>query len=124
MRTFEEAEAAARDGSPFSNGTDGEIWMASNCERCIHDKGTRDGSDPAGCPLVMVALLGKTPSEWMRQPEHGYLCIEFRSEDEPDTEPKPLPVDPDQLELIPAEPYRGVRMFIEPQEVEVSSCRS
>jgi hypothetical protein len=119
MRTYDEALAAAVDDPAFSNGTEGEAWMANNCERCTHDKGTRDGTDESGCPLVMVAILGQTPSEWIETERFGlgdsYTCVEFRGEDEPDYEPKPLPVDPDQLELIPADPYRGVRMFVQPE---------
>lgn len=76
MRTYEEAEAAARDGSPFSNGTEGEQWMARNCHRCAND--TPDMVDRGeGCPLVLIALLGKTPAEWTRTGLSSYRCAEF-----------------------------------------------
>lgn len=91
MRTYEEAMAAARPRRPFANGTEGYGWMDNWCDRCVHDKGTRDGTDERGCPLVMVALMEKTPVEWIDGPrdEQGrysiadqYHCTEFRDEDE------------------------------------------
>lgn len=121
MRTYDEAYAAAREGSPFSNGTEGYGWMENWCERCVHDvdAGKVDG---AGCPLVLVALMGRTPSEWLDGPrdEHGrysiqgqYHCVEFRDRDDPGPgyEPPPAPPLPGQIELLPAEPYIGARMF-------------
>lgn len=96
--------AAARDRRPFANGTEGYGWMDNWCDQCIHDKGARDGSDDRGCPLVMVALMGKTPVEWIDGPrdEQGrysiadqYHCTEFRDEDEGgDDDSPPLPGPP------------------------------
>lgn len=121
MRDFDEAFAAARDRRPFSNGTEGYGWMDAWCGRCLHDKGTRDGTDDAGCPLVRVALMGRTPSEWLDGPrdEHGrysiedqYHCVEFRDEDDPGPGYEPVePVSPDQLELFDAAPYERPRMY-------------
>lgn len=121
MRTYAEAYAAARDGRPFSNGTEGYGWMDAWCSDCIHDRGTRDGTDETGCPLVMVALMAKTPSEWLDGPrdEHGrygitdqYHCVEYRDENDPGPGYEPVdPVSPDQLELFDAEPWRRVRMY-------------
>ena len=100
MRTYEEAYAAAQPKPAFSNGTEGYAWMDAWCDRCVHDKGTRDGTDDAGCPLVRVALMERTPSEWLEQPWQQvtgrpegvtapvlgdtYHCVEFRPEDDPD----------------------------------------
>ena len=105
MRTYDEAKAAAKDEPAFSNGTEGYAWMDNWCDRCVHDKGTRDGTDEAGCPLVMVALMGKTPIEWIDQTENGhrlgdtYHCTEFRDEDEgggdDDAPPPPGPPAPE-----------------------------
>lgn len=129
MRTYDEAFAAAVDQSAFSNGTEGHAWMDQWCFRCVHDKGTRDGSDPVGCPLVMVALMGRTPSEWLEQPWQQingrpdgdtapvlgdtYHCVEFRNEDDPGPgyEPQPDPPPPGQLPLFDDQPYRGYRMY-------------
>ena len=116
MRTYEEIDADARDGSPFSNGTEGEGWMANWCYRpCIQDKND-------DCPLILVALMGKTPAEWMEQPrgDSGYKvfgdqyhCIEFRSEEDgPNPEPQPIPDPPDQGLLLPREPFEATRMFV------------
>ena len=116
MRTYDEAIEAATDGVPFSNGTEGMCWQENWCDRCIHDKPFRDDDPGNGCPLLMVAFLGKTPSEWMRQ-EGNYLgdkyhCIEFRGEDEgPGPEPQPVPDPPGMDALIPREPYTGPLMF-------------
>lgn len=119
MRTYKEAFAAARDERAFSNGTEGYGWMGAWCERCLHDV---DADETGGCPLVMVALMQRTPSEWLDGPrdEHGrysiqdqYHCVEFRDRDDPGPgyEPPPDPPLPGQTALLPAEPYQGVRMY-------------
>jgi hypothetical protein len=126
--TFDEANAKAREGSPFSNGFEGEHWMANNCHRCIHDKPARDGSDPTGCPLILVAYLGKTPAEWLEKNRSSlgdqYTCLYFRDEnDGPGPhEPTPIPDPPGQLTLCPRGEFeRPARMFADtmPQEVSV-----
>lgn len=122
MRTYAEADAAALDKPAFSNGTEGECWTSNWCGRCIHDKPARQGRDGDGCPLILISLCGKTPSEWIEQPwgEKGpslydrYHCIEFRDEHEPPPpRTTPLPTPPGQGELIPVEPYVGTRMFVD-----------
>lgn len=117
-----------RDGSPFSNSTEGYAWIENWCDRCIHDKPAREDRYEDACQILTLSLIGKTPGEWLRQDGFRlgdqYHCIEFRSEDdgpEPPTEPMPTP--PGQGELIPMEPYVGTRMFADvvaeatPQEV-------
>lgn len=127
LPTYDEAFARAREMSPFSNGTEGYAWMENNCERCIHDRPHRDGTDPQGCPLILVALMGRTPIEWMQQDGHRlgdqYHCLYFRDEDDPGPdEPTPIPDPPGQLTLCPREPYeRPARMFAGTKPVEVSA---
>lgn len=111
----------ARDRRPFANGTEGYGWFAANCDRCIHDKPARQGDEGDGCPLVLIALVGRTPAQWLDGPrdENGlyaiatqYTCVEFRHEDDgPGPEPRPIPAPPGQGELIPREPFEGHRML-------------
>lgn len=110
----------ARDEAPFSNGTEGDGWLSANCSTCIHDKPARNGDDANGCPLILVALMGRTPIQWMegpRSPEgyisiaNQYRCIEYRHEDDGPTDPQPIPDPPGQLTLVPREIYEGVRML-------------
>lgn len=140
MRTYDEVFAAARDGSPFSNGTEGHAWQANWCDRCVHDQSVRRDDvkpDPRnngllGCALMAVALTEKTPAEWLEQDRvrlgDQYHCVEFRDEDDPGPgyEPQPDPPLPGQLALFDAEPYVGVRMFVDaaaefPQVTTVSA---
>lgn len=116
MRTYDEAYAAALPEPAFSNGTQGEIWMAGWCERCAND--TPELVDRGkGCPLIMVALMGRTPSEWMAQPNESpdqYHCAEFRDDDDPGQSgdlPDPSPEIDGQLPLFDADPYRGPRIY-------------
>lgn len=92
MRTQAEIDAAATDRVPFSNGTAGEIWMSRWCEECANDSPELVDKGE-GCPLLLVALLGKTPKEWPVNPTGGdYTCDEFvqapewPGDDEPDVE--------------------------------------
>lgn len=136
LPTFEEAEATAREGSPFSNSDEGYGWMANWCDRCVHDKPARNDDPGNGCPLVMVALLGKTPREWLDQTRYDadgkllpysrhdqYHCVMFRPEDDPGPdEPAPIPDPPGQDALFPRDEFeRPGRMFADtkPQEVSV-----
>lgn len=127
LPTFEEADATAREGSPFSNGTEGECWMENNCYRCVNDAPTRRDEWDKGCPLIMVALLGKTPNAWMEKNPYGlsdrYTCIYFRDEDDPGgEEPTPIPDPPGQLTLCPRDEFeRPGRMFADTKSVEVAS---
>jgi hypothetical protein len=62
--------AEAADRPAFSNGTEGEAWMARWCYRCLHDQGEE------GCPLVLAAFLGKTPAQW-REDQPGSLGDQY-----------------------------------------------
>ncbi|WP_405149505.1 hypothetical protein OG589_14765 [Sphaerisporangium sp. NBC_01403] len=117
LPTCEQALASAREGSPFSNGTEGYAWMENNCERCVHDAATRRDDWANGCPLILVALLGKTPAEWLRK-DHAhmgdqYTCIYFRDEDDGGPgEPTPIPDPPGQEGLFPRDEFeRPCLMF-------------
>ncbi|MGZ0147163.1 hypothetical protein ACXJJ3_08835 [Kribbella sp. WER1] len=98
MRSYITISANARDRAPFSNSTEGAAWTANWCDKCTHDTGAPDD----GCPILLVGLMGKTPTEW--QPGDRlllgatYRCAEFRlRRDEP-----PAQV-PGQLALFIAE---------------------
>lgn len=98
MKTFDEAMATAIDRRPFSNNTEWEVWSYNHCDDCFHVE---------TCPLILVALHGKTPVEWPRD-EDGELgdCSEFvlaadpEEPVEPLVVPEPVPVLPGQLDLL------------------------
>lgn len=100
MRTYDEAYAAAKDRRPFSNGTEGYAWEDNWCARCVHDGEFRRTWEGSGCPLMMVALMGRTPVEWIDQTANGhrlgdtYHCTEFRDVEEGGGEGEPEPVPP------------------------------
>jgi len=135
MRTQAEITATARDKPPFSNGTEGHGWMENWCYRCHnpaelawrrYEEGKRKTAPtefPGGCPLICVALLGKTPTEWMEQPEYRYgdqyHCIEFRGPDGGGNgEPRPRRDPPGMDGLFP-QPERRTRMLKQPIEPAV-----
>lgn len=115
MRAYDEIDKDARDGSPFSNSTSGEMWMSRWCHRCANDSPEMVDRGE-GCPLILVALCGRTPVEWLEQEGiQDYHCIEFRPEDDGggDDKQKPPPQPmPGQVELFPStDTHQGVRMF-------------
>lgn len=123
MRTDAEITADAKPGSPFSNGTEGYAWMDRWCHECTEN----DEPTEKWCPILSVALLGKTPVEWVEQPWQQikgrpegetapvlggtYECTEFQQrpewpgDDDPDTGPPPPDPAPEvdgQLDLVDA----------------------
>jgi hypothetical protein len=120
VRTEAEIDAAARPGRPFSNGTEGYAWMGSWCDECVHN----DEETELWCPILTVALLGKTPAEWVEQPwgqipgrpegetapslTDRYHCTEFQQRPDPGDEaedpppPEPVPECDGQLDLVDA----------------------
>lgn len=124
MRTYDEAKTEAAEGSPFSNGTDGEMWMSRWCERCSNDPVDPEEQAENGCPLILIALEGYTPAEWLRQSQDSpdrFHCVEYRGRDDgngdsddgppPPVEPRPIPDPPNQPALFPRERFEGVRMY-------------
>lgn len=106
----------AKDEPAFSNGDEGYGWIEANCETCVHDKPARQGDDGNGCPLILVALMQRTPAEWLPGDRatiaRRYTCVMYRHEDEGgDPEPKPIPDPPGQLTLFPRDGLVGVRML-------------
>lgn len=79
---YETAYAASTPEPPFSNGTEYYDWSARWCDNCAQeDEFIRSGKG-LGCPLLMVALLGRTPVEWregdsLARWRHDYYCTEF-----------------------------------------------
>jgi hypothetical protein len=70
----------ATDVMPFSNSTAGELFMANWCAHCAWDQGVVEGE---GCPLVLLALLGKTPMQWKREPgSQSYSCSAYKESGE------------------------------------------
>lgn len=115
VRSVAEIEADARDGSPFSNSTEWEIWSSQLCDRCKVDAPARDRGDYAnGCPLILIALGGKTPAEWLEQAElvpDRFHCVEYRDNDEPRRITHPERPMPGQGELIPRADFERPKVF-------------
>jgi len=123
LPTYDQALATAREGSPFSNGTEGECWMGQHCHRCINDKPAREGRYEDGCVLILVALNNLTPAEWSEdQPRslyHRWRCMYFRDEDDgPDEEPAPIPDPPGQGALWPRDPFEQPARMLVPLETQ------
>lgn len=70
---FADAYDTSLPGPAFSNGYEGEAWMAAWCARCANSSADEDG-----CALTDVAMLGRVPAAWTEL-ENGslqnrYLC--------------------------------------------------
>ncbi len=110
---------AAKDEPAFSNSPEWEMWAANWCHRpCQMDKNE-------DCPLIVTALLGRTPVEWLEQPadqypSNAYHCVNFRGPDDPYTKPKPLP-DPPDMDGLFDRPEQTTRMYVQPQPFEVKA---
>jgi len=77
MRDLDTIMETARDGSPFSNSTSGEMWMGEWCYRCKVDGPFQRDEAAEGCPILYVALTRKTPAEWTETGMQDYACSEF-----------------------------------------------
>lgn len=116
MRTYDEALAASLEEPSFSNGSQWAIWSYNWCERCTNDSPELVDKGE-GCPLILLAFMGRRPIEWLTQTAEqealgDFHCVEFRDRDNPGgEEPTPVPDPPDQAALLPREPYEGVRMY-------------
>jgi hypothetical protein len=111
MRALDAIMGDAREGSPFSNSTSGEMWMGDWCYRCTVDAPFQRDESPTGCPLILVALTGKTPAEWTETGMQDYTCSEFVEDTggDPDTHedstvlprwPQPAQPMPGQLDIF------------------------
>lgn len=126
MRTYDEASAAARPEPPFSNSTDGDMWMANWCEHPCRNDSPEMVARGEGCPLILVALEGYTPAEWLPQPFNApdrWHCVEFRGPDDGPGEPEPIPDPPDQPAFWPREDFEGVRMYVDMVSVTEEATR-
>jgi hypothetical protein len=105
MPAYDDAFGKAADRPPFSNGSMWEIWSHRNCERCASD-GMGAGEDQPQCPLILVALMGRTPAEWTdREPPLGdYLCSLFRARDEAAAGPEPCQCHTSVAAVSPVHP--------------------
>jgi hypothetical protein len=99
MRSEEEISADATDRRPFSNGTMGYGWMGEWCYTCKVDGPFQRDEVDQGCPILLVALLGKTPKEWTDKGLQDYHCSEFVEDDDgddgDDTPSPPAPTGPE-----------------------------
>lgn len=125
MRTFEEAFADARQESAFSNGSMWDHWADRWCYRCTKDS-VEMVERGEGCPLIMVALTGRTPLEWTAASEQdrifgSYHCSEFveRRDDGDDrpVEPPPHPVVDGQVDIFEVLTDQAVQQFQQQREV-------
>ena len=114
-----------RPGPAFSNGTEYEMWKENWCYRCTRDAAFQRGETDDGCPLLLTAICGDIPGEWMEQPRDrypfdAYHCIDFRGPDDPDQEPRPQPDPPDMDGLFDCPP-RCSRMLVQPASILVGA---
>jgi hypothetical protein len=139
VRTYDEIMATARDEAPFSNGTECSAWMENWCwQPCFNpaEKSWQDYENgkrkhphkdyPGGCPLIMAALNGKTPTEWLEQDSTDgirlgdqFHCIEFRGPNDGGSDSAPRPRrDPRGMDPLFPQPERHVRMLKQPEPVK------
>jgi hypothetical protein len=131
MRTLDEVMKTSPETGTFSNGTEGYDWQSRWCDRCLHPvevawqkystgkRKTQLKGYEGGCPLLMAALCGHKPAEWLEQ-DHGpdrYHCIEFRGPDDGGGEPRPKP-DPPNMDGLFERPERQVRMLSQPTQAD------
>lgn len=113
MRTYDELFAAARERSPFSNGTIGEIWMDRWCYRCTKDSPAMVDRGE-GCPLILIAIQHRTPAEWTDYGVQDYRCSEFEERREGDEDPEPEPPEhPDQGTIFEEFAEREVALILD-----------
>lgn len=75
---------------PFSNGTEGDAWMAIWCSYCTHDHTIHGPDAGTGCQLIGDAMLGASdpdtwvwPEAWIPEPPGSFalpsrlICGQF-----------------------------------------------
>lgn len=103
----------------FSNGTEGHMWMADHCDRCVHDHGMHtDAENDTGCDHLLNTLIHAYDPVFIRTSEtvtrddgttfewESWDCVEFSRcpcdrRDDPGV-PLPVPSDPAQGVLFDA----------------------
>lgn len=74
MATF--AEACRR---PFSNGTEGDAWIAKWCAYCTRDHNIHEDHGLPGCSLMDVAMFtDEWPEGWLPEPDDGHFALPSR----------------------------------------------
>lgn len=113
---LDKIDRTAVDGSPFSNSDQGYAWMALWCARCLRDVPFRNGINATGCPILLVAMTGKTPAQWLpgKDDARGYQCSEFRPIGTPTDQPRPRR-EPRRMDGLFARPVRQARTLVEPR---------
>lgn len=80
MPAYDDALERAADRPAFSNGFEGDAWMENWCYRCVHEA---NPDETGACPLLTIAMAGKTPAEWTEQDRgdlgNQYLCTKFEA---------------------------------------------
>jgi hypothetical protein len=149
MRSYDEIYTTARDERPFSNGTEGYGWMENWCwapcqnpaetawQRYEEGKRKTPPKDfPGGCPLILCALNGRTPTEWIDTWDgegpyplgDRFHCIEFRGPDGgggddpfdgPPASPPRAKREPKNMDGLFERPERRRRMLKQREETDV-----
>lgn len=104
MRSAAELYETAKDEPAFSNSTEWEVWSYNWCEECTkHSPELWDQG--VGCPLIIIALNGRTPLEWAPDPDGGsFVCSEFERRDDGDgDDPNPTPTPSPPAEEMPGQ---------------------
>lgn len=64
---------------PFSNGTEGDAWMAKWCRYCARDHDMHDPNpEGPGCSMVTMSMLGEWPESWIPEPDDGRFSLPSR----------------------------------------------
>lgn len=147
MRTEQQIAADAEKRSPFSNGSEYEMWADRWCYRCVKDNYETE----TYCPILSVAMLGSWPKELTRHyvkfgariegtnrfevsettaddPDGCTFvdsCTEFEerrdggSNPDPDPEPEPPPVIDGQVDMFEVFADQIVEQVPQPEQVTV-----
>ena len=137
MRNYPEIAASASFFFNDTATTEIYTWMENWCYRCHNpvelawrryetgERKTAPKDFPGGCPLILAAMNGLTPSEWLEQDRFRlgdqYHCIEYRGPDEGGGEPRPRPEPRDMDGLFPR-PERRMRLLKQPDVLEVANA--
>lgn len=72
MQSLDDEFDRAISKQPFANGFEGDSWTAAWCYSCKLE---------STCPLIMIAVLGRTPVQWEEVNPGGlsdrYRCSEY-----------------------------------------------